>query len=197
MQYFRNIRFNIKYLFEEILLKIKHPKRNGELWYYCYKLWDDLLDPYYYTVRGVKNLFVWFKTIWFIRTFDQWYLLKIMDKQLSEMEKFWHSGNSHVVGDKHIAKRITWTRKLLKMHFDEYYISKLYNECHDNKPNFFESKVVSCDEFGVPSCYQMIDTRTEEQKYKFRTGMDKAHKMDEKVWKLFIKNFSRCREWWD
>lgn len=200
--FFRELYFEVKYLFEEIFLACKHPSRKAtyeDIWSHWRKIWRILIfHPWYCLKRGIRNLCIWFPIIWSNDSWDYLFLIDMMDKQLSEMEKFWHSYSPVVMKKNHIAKRITWIRKLQKMWREDYYSTKAYEE-HERMFGIskFESEVCKTDEYGIPVLYKMIDNKTEEQKKEYRNMMDVAYKKDEKVFKLWIKNFSKVRMFWD
>lgn len=200
MQFFRDIRYETKWLIEELIIKIKHPTRKGEASYHAWKLYRTIIGhPWYCLKRGIRNLWVWFPLIWRNDVFDHQYLMNLMDKQLSEMEDFWKSDYPNVRAQPHIRKRITWTRKLMSMTIDEHYSMKYFYHFHSIRGGFKEWQSVACawDEYGIPTMFESIETMSEEDKAEYRAGSAKAHEMDKKVWKLFIKNMSRMREWWD
>lgn len=189
------------HLLEEIDILYEHPTRKMsrvEVKYHFFKLINEFCYPWYCLKRGIGNFVHWFGVIWRTDVFDHSYLLNIMDKQLEDMEEFFYSENTHLEGAKQRAKRIRWTRKLLAMHQDEHYNMKHYDEHHAKYGDIQrESKVIKEDEYGIPLLYSWESNESEEQWEEYRVGMLKAREMDEKVWKLFIKNFARCREWWD
>lgn len=198
----RELRFEIKYLFEEIILAFKHPKRKAtyqDIKYHWSKIWNILIfHPWYCLKRGIRNYFIWGKMIWELDVFDHYFLTEMMDKQFSEMEKFWYSDKPHVMAQKRIAKRITWIRKLYKMWKDEYYSTKCYEE-HEAKygESKFESEVCKVDEYGVPILYKMKNSKTEEEKIEYRDKTEIAWKKDDKVFNLWVKNLYHIRKMWD
>lgn len=207
MEYFRNIYFDIRWFCEEISILIKYPTRKAswqELNYHIWKLWNHAVGhPWYALKRGIRNLWVWFPIIFKNDVFDHFYLEDLIDKQLSEMETFWYSDYPHVTKQKHIAKRITWIRKLLKMYREDHYTMIDYYEREAKFPKskehglFGKSVPATTDEFGVVTSYLCVDERTDEEKEDYRTKAKIAREKDEKVFKLFIKNLSRYREFWD
>lgn len=203
MRYFRDIRFETVRLFEELVLLVKHPTREAtrrDIAYHWYRLCNDVYGhPWYCLKRGVTNLIKWFPLIWKNDVFDHCYLLDVVDKQLDEMEKFWYSDNPHVMKKEQVAKRITWTRKLLKMYRDEYYTMKAYDTYKEKYPGdmFRDSEPCDVDDFGVVLTYRCTPTMKDNEREFYRGLMDPAQVKDEKVFKLFISNFSRLRNWWD
>jgi len=200
MRFFWQVNYAFKHLVDEILIKIKHPKRECDIKYYVYGIFDlFIFHPWYCLTRGITNLFRWFKLIWSIDVFDQEYLYDLMDKQLEQMEIFWKSNYPNSCGKKHKAKRIAWTRKLYNLHKEEYYVMKHYDEFHNFNylSTGIKSNVVKYDEFGVAILSQIENKFTDEQAEIYREGSNRAYEMQEKVWNLYIKNFSRSREWWD
>jgi len=202
MGYFRDIKYEAESVFDELVLLAKHPTRKTtrhDLSYHWYKLCNALYGhPWYCLKRGITNIVKWFPVIWRNDVFDHCYLLDIIDKQLDEMEKFWYSDNPHVMKQEQVAKRITWTRKLLKMHRDEHYTVNWYYEHKAKFPStmFEGSEPHTTDEFGIVTSY-ICRPMGEEERNHYRSGIDKAIIMDEKVYRLFIKNLSKLREWWD
>jgi hypothetical protein len=195
--------YEFKWMFEELFVLLKHPSRKAskqDAYRHWCKIWDELVfHPWYALKRGVRNFWIWKGIIWNTDVFDHDYLLRIMDKQLEEMQRFFEGPNTMSASAKRDAKRIKWTRRLLEMHRDETYAVKNYLEMQEKHgvKNDLESEVCQVDSYGIPVLYSLIDKRTEEQNEEYRVGMYKAAAMDEKVWKLFIKNLGHMRGWWD
>jgi len=205
MAFFREIYFEVKWMFEEVVILCKHPSRKAswtDLKYHWSKLMSVLFfHPWYCLKRGIRNLCIWFPLIWRNDCWDYFQLMELIDKQLKEMEDFWKKGDTMSVGAYHYGKRIAWTRKLMKMWRDEYYVMQHYDEYTTRYPkqrNMFDKSVPSTiDEYGIVTSYRLVNDSTEEQTQWYRETSEIARKKDEKVYKLWLKNFGRVREWWD
>jgi len=181
---FRRAWYEIVWMCEELWILAKHPSRkvsHSELKYHWFKLWRR---------KGI---------IWKLDVWDQYYLLSLIERQLKDMLDFWEGPNPMSCGAKRNAKRIRWTLRLLEMHQEETYTMRNYLEMeakHD-QPNDMKFEPSKKDEYGIDVLFKMINTRTEEQNAEYRSGSRKATEMDEKVWRLFIKNLGHMRHWWD
>jgi len=203
MQFFRNLYFEFKWLFEEIAILLKHPTRKAswkDVRYHHYKIWCHLIfEPYNYFKRGIRNLWVWFPIIWRTDVFDYSYLLDIMDQQMKDMEKFFLSDNTWGSRTKRDGKRIKHTRKLMKLWHEEYY-SMLEYEKHKLKfPDeglFTESSVSQTDEYGIPTLYKCKVT-SPDCSDDFCKHSDIGRKLDDKAFKYWLKGMSKIRQWWD
>jgi hypothetical protein len=201
-QFFWSLYYDLKYLGEDILLLFKHPTRKAtiiDIKCHFSKLSATLFfHPLYCLKRGIKNLVIFFPLIWGNDVYDYCYLLDLMDKQLSEMEVFFKSDKTHCMGAKRRGKRIAWIRKLMEMSRDEYYTMKHYDEYHKDKgERLFNTIPVACDEYGIPTMFQMVDDWNEEDKLKYREGMHKAWEMDQKCFNLIWKNMRFSKDFWD
>jgi hypothetical protein len=205
MQLFREIWFDTKYMFCEIGLMFKHPKRKQsyiDFYYHWRGLWNHIIfHPWYCLKRGIRNLCIWFPVVWGNDVFDHYFLTNMMDKQLAEMETFWKSDLPHTKGQEHIAKRISWTRKLYRLWMDDFYSMKQYHEHKLKYPEsvdkFIGSDPCAFDEYGIPTLFRCKQTMSEIEQEEYRVTSLEAHKKDEKVFKLYMKNLARMRNWWD
>jgi hypothetical protein len=214
-QYCRNIFYELKWIAEEIIILIKHPTRKAsrnDISYHWYKLWDNIIfHPWYCLTRGIKNIYIWGALIWKLDYWDHFYLEDMIDKQLEEMEKLWEK--QYAPRDREyfdtmdkgyrcqhirIWKRIRWTRKLMRMYRDEHYSMLAYDEHRKAFPNrdILKSTPHTVDEYGIVTSY-ICDPMTEDESKHFRNTSGPARLKDEKCFKLFIKNFSNLRNWWD
>ena len=203
MGYFRELRFETKYLFEELMILIKHPDRQLsriEVKLHIYKIFRLLTFDHarYCLKRGIRNLWVWFPIIWKNDCWDHTYLTELMDKQMKEMEEFFLSGTPMSMRAKRDGKRIRWARKLYKLWKDEYYVMTWYDYHNSKFPheNMWEIESTQYDSYGIPISYQ-TKSMTDEESEHYRSGSTIAHKKDEKVFKLYMKNLAYLRNWWD
>ena len=203
--YFKRIYYETKYLIQELFLLIKHPTRKAtylDIKYHWLKLWDELLFDHIYSFKiGCKNLISWFPVIWSTRNWDYTYLLLVMDKQMESMEKFFLSDKTVTLHAKQRGKRIKWCRKLQNMWYDEYYTMNEY-EKHKakfpNEPSMFDhdEEDITRDEYGVPVLYR-CKPHSLECSNDFRVHSEIGRAKDEKVFKLWVKNLSKIKDWWD
>jgi hypothetical protein len=214
MGFFRDIYFECKWMLEEIVIIIKHPTRKAsyfDLKHHWSSLWGHIIfHPWYCLKRGIRNIYIWFPTIWRNDCWDHFYLLNMMEIQLKEMEDFWatkapeeRDSEPNEKGwrcqHRNIYKRIKWTRKYMNMWRDEHYSMEAYyahKKACPNEPEMFEHQKVNYDSFGIPISYE-CKPMSEEGREDFSTRSAKAHKMDEKVFKLWLKNLSKIKNWWD
>lgn len=219
MLFFRDIRFELKYMFDELILIIKHPTRKAshtDFKYHWSRLCDTIIfHPWYCLKRGLRNIYIWFPTIWGNDSWDYSYLCNMMDLQMKEMEDLWlktylkderkdrDDPDGCPVGwrcQHHRKwKRIKWSRKLMQMWRDEHYTMKAYYENKElfPKDSFLETddSKTTYDEFGVPvlyTCKPMSEDCSED----YRMRNEKARKMEAKVFKLWQKNIGYIHYWW-
>ena len=219
MGFFRSVAFDVKYLIRDIGTLIKHPTREMsrvEVKYGFSKLYNHIIGhPWYALKRGIRNLWIWFPTIWRNDSWDYCFMLNMMDKQLKEMEELWESkyvkrereyrkeADVDMIGWRcqhaRIWKRIRWTRKLMAMWRDEHYAMKWY-DIHSKK--FPRAKILErddsltkYDEYGIPILFT-AKPMPEDEKEHYRSGSEKARLMDEKCFKLWVKNLGYVRNWW-
>ena len=199
--FFHELKFEIKYLFQEIGLKLKHPKRKCDVGYH----WSKILNlffghPWYCLKRGIKNIYIWFPLIWSNDVYDYTCLTELMDKQMEQMEAFFLSERPYSMRAKRDGKRIRWTRKLYQLWKDEHYSIKWYTYHHtkfpERDPFEHDPNLTMYDDFGEPVMYTCKSMSDEEREH-YRGGSMKAHEMDKKVFKLYMKNLSHLQCWWD
>jgi len=203
MGFFRELRFETKYLIEELFILLKHPTRKQtyhDIKYHWHKLMSCLFyHPWYCLKRGIRNLFVWFPIIWRNDVYDHYYLLDMIDKQMKEMENFFLSDETHLANAKLVGKRIAWTRKLQAMWRDEYYEMLEYDKHKlkfPEKGRLLDSEPYEYDEYGIVTLFK-CKPQSQEVTDDFRYHMEIGRKMNEKCFNLWIKNLSRIREFWD
>lgn len=202
--FLHSLKWDIKYIFDDILLAFKHPKRKDtytNIKYHFSKITDTLVwHPWYCLKRGIRNFFIWRKIIWGLDCYDHSYLHTLMDKQLEEMEKFFSSGKTHCTGANHRAKRMRWIRKLLEMHREDYYVMKDFDQRYSDPDweNMFKSKPIAFDEYGIPTMFEIVNDKPEEQRQAERDSVEIARDKDEKVHSLLWDNLKKhSRNFWD
>lgn len=218
-QFIRNIRFEIKWMIEDLTILVKHPTREMswfELKHHWLKLWDHIIfHPWYCLKRGIRNLYKWFTTIWGNDCWDARFMQDFVFKQLTEMETLWREvyvprEREWVAKDgmekgfrcqhRRIWKQIRWAKILLQMHFNEHYAMKWYDYHHSKFPERgfleHEESETKYDKFGIPVLFT-CKPMSEAERDHYRSGSDHAREMDEKVWKLYNKVMSKQRGWWD
>ncbi len=184
VSFIRELRWTSNELLDDLIAYAANPHLETEIWYSWYKFMNCILyHPWYALVRGIRNMWYWIGYIWSNDVFDHRHLHDMIDKQLVLMEKFWKGPNPYAMKKNQIAKRIAWTRRLYQLHMDEYYSMKHFMENNDG-----------WEDFPNNTCK---NTMTDEEFAIHKVETNKAYEMDEKVWKLYIKNLERSREWWD
>jgi len=88
-------------------------------WFWTTKRWIRDNFRFYSIIQGIKNLIQWFPLIYNDRDFDYGYLYNIIYFKLNNMQKFFESGNTFVVGAEEHAKEIKECKELLKRIMDE------------------------------------------------------------------------------
>jgi hypothetical protein len=97
---------------------------------------DEFKERFYWPIRevknrvfcGLKNLKNWFGVIWSDREWDWFYLLKIMEKKLFHMEKFYDDPKNCIgVNHKRVSKDIKMCRIL---------VSRIMNKDYFNNSSF-------------------------------------------------------------
>ena len=217
MSFFRELKYQIQYIFEDLILLAKHPSRKDtirDLKYNFNRLVITLvIHPWYCLKRGIRNIYIWGPTIWKNDCWDYYYLLDMLDIQLKEMEDFWLKQAEYERKElskevdvgfrcqyRRIYKRIKWTRKYMSMWRDEHYVMKSYYDHKNrfpNEPEAFEhdESLTKYDEFGVPISYT-CKPMSEPAKVDYITNSKKAREMDEKTMKLWLKSLSHVQRWW-
>lgn len=176
--FLRELKWTSNHLMDDLIAFVANPNNNYDLDYTWYKFMNCILyHPWYTLVRGMRNIRYFFTTIWCVDVWDSHYLHDLMDKQIATMEKFWYSDNTNIMRANQIAKRITWTRKLYSLYKDEYYTMKCFHEFHGD--DFWDKEL------------------SKEERESYFIASQEAHDKDMKVWKLYIKNLERSREWSD
>lgn len=199
-QFFRSLIFDIKYLFCEIGLKLKHPTRSCDIFMHLNGIYRTVIShPVYCLKRGIKNLYNYFPIIWGTDVWDHNYLTELMDKKMEEMEKFFLSDIPCSTRAKRDGKRIRWTRKLYSLWKEEYYLMKHYDEHTSKFTKQSDMSSIPCewDEFGEPTLYKIKNEQTEESSKDWKDGSKIAYEKDKKCYKLYIKNLSYLNYWWD
>lgn len=169
-------------------------------------------------VRGVKNLWKWFPTIWKDRDYDGHYIFEVIRVKLEHQAKYIGGNDRHTTA-KRDAEKMRLVSKLIKLQQDDFYDME-YMDYHNTKYNF-----VPTDE--TEKWYRMEDTLISEnfddyfKKYprqykrvlsgeinrfgkevdetdKQRIAMEIAHENQERCRKLIFKIIeSEIGKWWD
>jgi len=205
MSFFRELKFEVKYFFEELFILMKHPSRKMsriEVKLHWWKIWNILIfHPWYCIKRGVRNLYIWFPLIWKNDVWDYIFLINMMDMQMKEMQDFFLSDKPVVLKAKHVGKRIAWTRKLMDMWREEHYTMLEY-EKHKakfpNEPSMFDhdEEDITKDEYGIPVLYR-CKPQSLECSFDFKEHSKRGRKMDAKCKALWLKNLNKIDQWWD
>jgi hypothetical protein len=107
---------------------------------------------------GIKNLITWFPVIWNDQQWDQYYLLKVLQKKLTLMEKYFRTRGHHVDAEKdadNIKLAINLIGRLIK---DDYMESAFT----PHKKKYGESTIIFEDIVGKEK-YTKLNIKYENQ----------------------------------
>ena len=119
---------------------------------------DYVIDKYYKTKHGFRNLIVWFPVIWKDRNYDDYYLLKLIDYKLSLIAK---EMKGTFVGDEDEIKIINSIREVInRITADDY----CQEEWEKHKETYGElvpkiNKTLETIDF----VYSKVDTKEKEE----------------------------------
>lgn len=152
--------------------------------------------------RGIKNLVIWFPTIWGDRQWDHQYIYKIFRQKLYFTEQLIRYNGLHVYNIKdadNIKLCINLLDRLMK---DEYYETAFKN--HEKK--WGEPKMNWIDNNRSDECVELkithINVKTEEDKKNERKDFKRCcnHETmlrEQDLDLLFIKLRKHIQSWWD
>jgi hypothetical protein len=183
-------------------------------------LWWKFEGRYYHLdfIRGVKNLWKWFPTIWKDRDWDNHFIYEILRVKLENQAKYVSDRGRHVSA-KRDTERMRLVARLIKIQQDETYAME-YMDYHETKYDFIptdetkkwytmEDEVVSerFDEFFAkyPRQYKRVLSgevnryrKPAEEKDKKLIAMEIAHENHERSRELLFKILnSHIERWWD
>jgi hypothetical protein len=170
-------------------------------------------------IKGVKNLWRWFPTIWKDRDWDQHYIYEILAKKIEFQAKYIGDRDFHTEA-KRDAERMRLAAKLIRLEQDEFYHmeymdyeeSKNWFEPIEDKPGFSEwkSETVSerYDEYFAkyPRQYKkamsgelnMFKRKEIDTENKHIIAMEIAHHNQARCHSLLFKLIERnIDRWWD
>jgi hypothetical protein len=184
------------------------------------KLWWEFEGRYYHLdfIRGIKNLWKWFPTIWKDRDWDDHFIYEILRVKIENQAKYISDRDLHVSA-KRDAERMRLVARLIKIQQDETYAME-YMEYHETKFDFIptdetkkwytmEDEIVSerFDEFfkKYPRQYTRVLSgevnryrRPAEEKDKKLIAMEISHENHERSRELLFKILnSHIERWWD
>jgi len=171
------------------------------------EIYEDFVDFYYNNVlsntyysikKGVKNIVLYFPTIWQDRQWDYHYIIKILNLKLKLVEEHMKSDKcmKSVNHDKYI-KQVQVVRFLTQRIIDSQYLNNatnIYDKEYDWKNFKFEFE--PCED--NPKFSRLIDRRTEKQKKNFSKACKYAEEQEDRDYKmLFALLDKNIRKWWD
>ena len=183
-------------------------------------LWWKFSGRYYHSdfIRGVKNLWKWFPTIWKDRDWDQGFIYEIIKVKLKNQSDYIGSRNTFI-SSKRNSELMKLTTRLIQRCQDDFYELEImdYQEIKlkfvptDETEKWFrmEDTIVSerFDEYfkKYPLQYKRVLSgeinrfdREAEEKEKIIIGMEIAHENQERCRKLLFKIMERHIDgWWD
>lgn len=168
------------------------------------RIWYFIKDLRYlpHTIKiGITNLFVWFPVIWNDRQWDYIYILRMLHKKLSMMEKFIREDGIHVK-NKRDAHKIKVCVLLLERMIEDVYHDHAYENHYkkwgDPHIKFLECEYEDCHEIKFE--YKNVKTEEDEkQKFKeFRRCMKHERYLTQQDLDLLFKMMNKhITSWWD
>lgn len=169
-------------------------------------------------VRGVKNLWRWFPTIWKDRDWDDSYIFEIIRVKLENQAKYIGSRGIHVSANRD-AEKMRLVAKLIQLQKDDFY-SMEYMDYHNTEYDFvptdetkkwfrMEDTLISenFDDFfkKYPRQYKRVLSgelnlygKEVDETDKQRIAMEIAHENQNRCRKLIFKIMeSEIERWWD
>jgi len=147
-------------------------------------------------IRSIKSVVVWLPTIWRDRDWDYVYLLIIMRKKMSLMEKFFASDKALTADHKKVANSIKECREILDRLIEDNYLAEKYDKHYEKwgQPEFN----IEGENLGIT--YKNVKTEEDEitMREEFRELVIKE--MEEKENDknlLFEKMAQSITSWWD
>ena len=185
------------------------------------KLWWKFEGRYYHKdfIRGVKNVWKWFPTIWKDRDWDQHYIYEILRVKL-ENQAYHIGSNDHHTRAKRDAERMLLCARLIQIQKEDLYEME-YADYHETKYDFvptdetkkwytMEDTLISenLDEYfeKYPRQYKRVlsgeinrfKREIEDINDKKVIAMEIAHENQERSRKLLFKILEQHIEcWWD
>lgn len=196
--YFRRVYFDIKYIFET-LFEWDWGTYSGAP-NYLKELTSDIIQPFRSCKYGIRNLFAWFKIIWFDRDWDHCYLEAILKFKIERMR-------DHI--SKH-ANHTEWERDVKSMQFvidclDRIEKDEYRKKLLDNHEEVYGKLFATFSPFDETSnvldfCYDKSDT--EIMKKMATDDIRKINALAEKDktrdYKLLGSALAKyIRDWWD
>ena len=118
-------------------------------------------------IKGVKNLWKWFPTIWKDRDWDSNFILDIISKKLEFQAKYIGEKNRHTRAQQD-AERMRLVVKLIKLEQDEFYNMEYMN--------YFESRYDFIPTDETEKLFTMEDTLISESLQEYFTKYPLCHK---------------------
>ena len=108
--------------------------------FYKIYLWWKFEGKYYHKdfIRGVKNLWRWFPTIWKDRDWDDHFIFELIRVKVQNQAKYIGDRDFHVSA-KRDAEIMRTVAKLIKLQQDDFYGME-YMDYHDTKIDFMRQK---------------------------------------------------------
>jgi hypothetical protein len=170
-------------------------------------------------IKGVKNLWRWFPTVWKDRDWDQHYIYEMLAKKIEFQAKYIEDRDFHTEA-KRDAERMRLVAKLIKLQQDEFYDSeqmdyhesKFWFEDIEDKPGYSEwkSELTSerFDEYFAkyPRQYKkalsgelnMFNRKEIDEENKHVIAMEIAHENQRRSKALLFKLMEEnINHWWD
>ena len=165
--------------------------------------WLDKLDTQWRNLKhGVKNIIIWFPTVWKDRWWDHHFFFVILHKKLSLMEKNFREHGHHLNHEKDADKMKRCVLLLDRIIKDEYHDMVFKN--HDEKWGDIDFKFTPCEDREGYSELDIIrsNAKTKEEKEQERQEFRRIMRNPEKLLQqdvdtLFKFLNKHIRTWWD
>jgi len=147
-------------------------------------------------IRSIKSVVVWLPTIWRDRDWDYVYLLIIMRKKMSLMEKFFASDKALTADHKKIANSIKKCREILDRLIEDNYIEDRYEEYYER----WGHPELKVEDGKLEIYYKNViteeDERTRKDEFRNLVIREMEGKENDKNL-LFEKMAQSITSWWD
>jgi len=147
-------------------------------------------------IRSIKSVVVWLPTIWRDRDWDYVYLLIIMRKKMSLMEKFFASDKALTANHKEVANNIKECREILDRLIEDNYIEDRYEKYYER----WGHPELKVEDGKLEIYYKNViteeDERTRKDEFRNLVIREMEGKENDKNL-LFEKMAQSITSWWD
>lgn len=148
-----------------------------------------------YIKKGIKNLIYWFPVIWYDRNFDHYYLCKILEHKLEDMQKFYNGPNAWSVDAPELAKSMKECVDILNRIMEDDYNREGFDQ-HDKKWGELQMSA----KLGKLMIYRdkVSENLKEQESKEYQLVCDKeVADRNKDIDKLFSIMKENLLKWWD